>query len=192
MIVVLTGLMGRVLPKGFIPPEDLGYMYLNVQLPAAASLQRTAAVCDEIDEILAATPGVKYYTGVVGFSLLSTVFTTYNAFYFITLDPWAERGAQGPRRCASCCPIVRERLAAHHRRRGVPVPAADHSRRRDRRAASRSCSRTAPARTSSSSPRTRAAFMEAARKRPEFMALMTTLLPERPPGATPTSTATRC
>ena len=54
-------------------------------------MQRTAAVADKVDAILKDTPGVKYYTGVVGFSLLSSVFTTYNAFYFITLDPWDER-----------------------------------------------------------------------------------------------------
>jgi HAE1 family hydrophobic/amphiphilic exporter-1 len=95
VITILTGLLGRVLPKGFIPPEDLGYVYLNVQLPAGASLERTAAVCDEIDRLLATTPGVKYYTGIVGFSLLSTVFTPYNAFYFVTLDPWSERVPKG-------------------------------------------------------------------------------------------------
>jgi multidrug efflux pump subunit AcrB len=70
-------------------------MYLNVQLPEASSIQRTAELCRQIDAILASTPGVKYYTGVVGFSLLSSVFTTYNAFYFITLDPWDERVPKG-------------------------------------------------------------------------------------------------
>src|SRR5215468_10897097 len=49
VIGVLTGALGRVVPKGFVPPEDLGYMYMNVQLPAGASMERTAAVCDEID-----------------------------------------------------------------------------------------------------------------------------------------------
>src|SRR5262249_10854854 len=87
--------LGLRVPKGFIPPEDLGYLYLNVQLPPAASLQRTAAVADQIDRILAQTPGVKFYTGVVGFSLLSNVFTTYNAVYFLTLDPWDERTPKG-------------------------------------------------------------------------------------------------
>src|SRR5215472_8723143 len=91
VIGILIGGIGRVLPKGFIPPEDLGYVYLNVQLPPGSSLERTSALCREVDRILGSTPGVKYYTGVMGFSLLSSVFTTYNAFYFITLDPWDER-----------------------------------------------------------------------------------------------------
>jgi HAE1 family hydrophobic/amphiphilic exporter-1 len=66
-------------------------VYLNVQLPEASSLQRTDKVTKEIEAILKDTPGVKYATSVVGFSLLSTVSTTYNAFLFVTLDPWDER-----------------------------------------------------------------------------------------------------
>src|SRR5262249_7273232 len=94
LLVFMTGIvgfLGKKLPQGFIPPEDLGYLYLAVQLPAASSLQRTSAVLDQIDEILKVTPGVQYYTGVAGFNLLSSVFTTYNGVYFLTLKPWDER-----------------------------------------------------------------------------------------------------
>ena len=66
-----------------------------MQLPLAASLQRTSAVNDKLDAILKATPGVKYYTGVAGFSLLSSVNTTYSSFYFVTLDGWKERDKKG-------------------------------------------------------------------------------------------------
>jgi len=71
--------------------EDQGFVYLNVQLPEASSLQRTDQVCKQIEAILQDTPGVKYATTVAGFSLLSSVSTTYNAFLFVTLDPWEER-----------------------------------------------------------------------------------------------------
>ncbi|MFN9954367.1 MAG: efflux RND transporter permease subunit, partial [bacterium] len=37
------------------------------------------------------TPGVEYVTTAVGFNLLSQVYTTYNAFFFVTLKPWGER-----------------------------------------------------------------------------------------------------
>ena len=50
---------------------------------------------DKIDAILKETPGVKYYTGVAGFSLLSFAFTTYNSFYFVTLEDWGERDKHG-------------------------------------------------------------------------------------------------
>ena len=73
---------------------------MNVQLPDAASLQRTDAVCKQIEAILTDTPGVQTYNTVVGFSLLSGVNTTYNGFYFVTLDAVGRarhRGAHGRR-----------------------------------------------------------------------------------------------
>ena len=50
----------------------------------------TAAAAD-VEKILANTPGVQYATSVVGFSLLSFVRTSYNAFFFVTFKPWDER-----------------------------------------------------------------------------------------------------
>ncbi|HET9962303.1 MAG TPA: multidrug efflux RND transporter permease subunit [Nitrospiraceae bacterium] len=91
LVAVASGLMGARLPSGFLPMEDQGYVYLNVQLPEASSLQRTDEVCRRIEAILKQTPGVQYATTVVGYSLLSTVSTTYNAFFFVTLAPWEER-----------------------------------------------------------------------------------------------------
>ncbi len=94
-ITVLTGVLGARLPQSFLPDEDQGFFYMNVQLPAAASLQRTDAVCKEIEELLKNTPGVQTYNTVVGFSLLSGVNTTYSGFYFVTLEPWEERDKVG-------------------------------------------------------------------------------------------------
>ncbi|MBV9673387.1 MAG: efflux RND transporter permease subunit, partial [Verrucomicrobia bacterium] len=82
---------GRQLPTSFLPDEDQGYFYINLQLPNAASLQRTDEVCRKIESILAQTPGVQYTTAVVGFSLLSQVQTTFNAFFFVTLNSWETR-----------------------------------------------------------------------------------------------------
>ncbi len=98
-IVVITlivfsagaGVLGRFLPPGFLPDEDAGYSFINLQLPNSASTQRTSAVAKKIEDILANTPGVKYTTSVIGFSLLSTTQTTYNAFFFVSLDPWSQR-----------------------------------------------------------------------------------------------------
>ena len=90
-VTVLAVLAGRQLPSSFLPEEDQGYMYINVQLPNAASMPRTDAVCRKIEAILGRTPGVKYYSTVLGFSLLSQAQTTYNALFFVTLKPWDER-----------------------------------------------------------------------------------------------------
>ena len=96
-VVMLAGLgvaaylfSGRV-PTSFLPDEDQGYIFLHLQLPEAASLERTDAVCKKIEDILAKTPGVKYTTRVAGFSLLSFTTTTYNGFFFVTLKDWDER-----------------------------------------------------------------------------------------------------
>jgi HAE1 family hydrophobic/amphiphilic exporter-1 len=95
VIALSAGLLGSRLPRAFLPEEDQGYFFMNIQLPTAASLQRTDNVAKQIEGILKETPGVQTYNTVVGFSLLSFVNTTYNAFYFVTLKPWDERDAQG-------------------------------------------------------------------------------------------------
>jgi len=86
-----AGFFGSKIPSSFLPDEDQGYLYINLQLPNAASLQRTDEVARKIEDALAKTPGVKYTTSVIGFSLLSFVRTSYNGFFFVTLKPWDER-----------------------------------------------------------------------------------------------------
>jgi HAE1 family hydrophobic/amphiphilic exporter-1 len=88
---VIATFFGLHLPSSFLPDEDQGYAYINMQLPNAASLERTSAVATQVEQILAKTPGVRYTTSVIGFSLLSLVRTSYNAFFFVTLKPWGDR-----------------------------------------------------------------------------------------------------
>ncbi len=90
---LMTGWLGKRVPSGFLPEEDQGYLYAAVQLPNAASLQRTDEVARKVEQMAKETPGVKYVTSVVGFSLLSGVQNTYSAFFFITLKEWKERKA---------------------------------------------------------------------------------------------------
>jgi HAE1 family hydrophobic/amphiphilic exporter-1 len=89
----LDGVLGRNLQTSFVPEEDYGFFFLNVQLPPAASLERTDEVCRHIEQILAETAGVDKATTVAGFSLLTRVSSSNSAFYFIALKPWEERGA---------------------------------------------------------------------------------------------------
>jgi HAE1 family hydrophobic/amphiphilic exporter-1 len=89
--VALCVLLAKKLPAGFLPNEDQGYFFINVQLPDASSLQRTDAVCQKVEKILEGTKGVKYVTTVAGFSLLSGATAPYTGFYFISLEPWDER-----------------------------------------------------------------------------------------------------
>jgi HAE1 family hydrophobic/amphiphilic exporter-1 len=90
-LAIGAGLFGSRLPSSFLPEEDQGYIYLALQLPDAASLERTDKVCREIEDFLSKTPGVQYTTSVIGFSLLSLASDTYHAFFFVTFKPWSER-----------------------------------------------------------------------------------------------------
>ena len=90
---VMAVAIGRRLPSSFVPEEDYGYFLLNVQLPPAASLERTDAVSRKIDRVLARTEGIANFNTIVGFSLLSRVTASNYGFYFIGLKPWDERGA---------------------------------------------------------------------------------------------------
>jgi len=91
VMTVGTGLIGGKVPGGFLPEEDQGYMYAGVQLPDAASRQRTDAAVIQMEKIIMTTPGVEYCTAVSGYSMLSGVSNSYSGFFFITLKPWEER-----------------------------------------------------------------------------------------------------
>ncbi len=88
---VAGGFFANRVPSSFLPDEDQGYAFVNMQLPNGASMERTTAAAADVEKILASTPGVQYTTSVVGFSLLSYVRTSYNAFFFVTFKPWDER-----------------------------------------------------------------------------------------------------
>jgi len=82
---------GKVLPSSFLPDEDQGYMYIQMQLPEASSIQASMEAARTVENLLKATPGVKYCNTVTGFSLLSLTRTSYNSFFWVTLQPWEDR-----------------------------------------------------------------------------------------------------
>ena len=90
---LLDGVLAKRVKTSFLPEEDYGYLFMNVQLPPAASLERTDAVCRKIDEMLSKTDGVQAFNTIEGFSLLTRVSASYNAFYFVELKPWSKRGS---------------------------------------------------------------------------------------------------
>ena len=102
---VAAGFVSGKVPSSFLPDEDQGYFYVNLQLPNAASLQRTDEVARKVENIMAQTPGVRYTTTVVGFSLLSLVRTSYNAFFFVTLNDWKDRKSR-----AEQFQVIKQRL----------------------------------------------------------------------------------
>ena len=91
VFVVAGVFFGKVLPSSFLPDEDQGYMYVQMQLPEASSLEATSDAAREVEAVLKDTPGVQYTSTVMGFSLLSLTRTSYNAFFWVTLQPWEDR-----------------------------------------------------------------------------------------------------
>jgi hydrophobic/amphiphilic exporter-1 (mainly G- bacteria), HAE1 family len=94
ILLLLVGgayLLGKNVPSSFLPEEDQGFLYVGLQLPPASSLQRTSEASREIEDILMKTPGVRYVSSVIGYSLLSGVSTTYSSFFFVSLKDWDER-----------------------------------------------------------------------------------------------------
>ncbi|HXU37745.1 MAG TPA: multidrug efflux RND transporter permease subunit [Blastocatellia bacterium] len=89
----LDAVLGLRLPTSFLPDEDYGYLLLNVQLPPAASLERTDVVLKKVEAILDRTDGIQAYNTIGGFSLLTRVSASYNGFFFVILKPWNERSS---------------------------------------------------------------------------------------------------
>jgi multidrug efflux pump len=89
--LLVDAYFGRTLPTSFLPEEDYGYAMLHVQLPEAASLERTDETLKKIEAILLKTDGVRYHTSIGGFSLLNRISASYQAFFFMSFQPWDER-----------------------------------------------------------------------------------------------------
>src|SRR5919106_1014772 len=96
-LVVLIGvaaasyLIMQRTPTGFLPEEDQGGFFVNVQLPDAASIKRTAAVMGQVDAILRDTPGVESTTAVIGLDFLDSVTQPNSGFFFVQLKPFEQR-----------------------------------------------------------------------------------------------------
>src|SRR5215813_4110176 len=91
VVVVGVGLIGRTLPAGFIPDEDQGLFGVNVQLPPAASLERTSAVLRKVEEILAKVEGVDSYQTIGGYGAVTATYQPNFGTIFVRLKPWEER-----------------------------------------------------------------------------------------------------
>jgi HAE1 family hydrophobic/amphiphilic exporter-1 len=103
-IVLLAGWGFASLPTGFLPEEDQGYLLAGVQLPDAASLERTREVTAKIDAIFGETPGVESWVTIGGYSLLDATVSSNAATYYVITEPWEERD------------VTQDEILAHLRR----------------------------------------------------------------------------
>ncbi len=92
IILVLVVVVMKFLPSGFLPSEDQGYFFVNINTPKAYSLQKTDAVTRQVETLLAKMEGVESYTMIPGFSILDNSVSTTNGMCFVKLKSWKERG----------------------------------------------------------------------------------------------------
>jgi multidrug efflux pump subunit AcrB len=82
-------------PSGFIPMQDKGYLLVNIQLPDAASVERTARIMGRIAEIAGKTEGVKHTVAIAGQSILLGANAPNFGAMYVMLDDFHERTARG-------------------------------------------------------------------------------------------------
>ncbi|QDL99874.1 multidrug efflux RND transporter permease subunit [Rhodopseudomonas palustris] len=80
-------------PSGFLPEEDQGAFFINVQLPDGASVARTEATVIEVEKLVKQMPEVRDVLSIVGLSLLDNYSASNNAFMIVQLKPFADRKA---------------------------------------------------------------------------------------------------
>ena len=90
-VAVGAGLLGKVLPAGFIPDEDQGIFGVNVQLPPGASLERTSVVLKKVEEILGKTEGIESFQTIGGYGAVTNTYQSNYGSMFARLHPWEER-----------------------------------------------------------------------------------------------------
>lgn len=106
--IALIGVaIGGRLPTSFLPEEDQGYVFVAMQLPQAASLQRTSDAGAKVEKIIQSTPGVDSVIMVNGYNVLSSTQTTNNAVFFVSLKDWEER-----RSASESARAIQQRLSA--------------------------------------------------------------------------------
>lgn len=93
LVAVFGGIyvLGKHVPGGFIPDEDKGYLFIAVELPEGASLQRSDAVLKQVEAIVGSTHGVRSALGLAGFNIMNTLNFPNSAMMFVGLEDWEER-----------------------------------------------------------------------------------------------------
>ena len=94
LLVIVGGgiwLLGKVVPGGFIPDEDKGYLFVAIELPEGASLQRSDALLKQVESIVGNTKGVRSALAISGMNILNSLNVPNAAMMFVGLDDWEER-----------------------------------------------------------------------------------------------------
>src|SRR5216684_1251397 len=178
LVALAAGWFGKTLPTGFLPEEDQGFLYVSVQLPFAASMDRTVAVCKQVEDMVLSTPGVESCTTVGGFNLLSFTRNTYSATFWVGLKDWDKRAKR-----EESYPAIKANLAKKLSRVPAAIAFAFPPPAISGVGTAGGFTMVLEDRAGKDIPflaANVAKFMEAARKRPEIANISTTFLPAVP------------
>ena len=90
VIFAAAGWLVKTVPTGFVPAEDQGFLFVDVQLPDAAASGRTKEVMHKLGDIVKNDPAATDFIAVSGFSLLGGAGSN-NALGIVVLKDWEER-----------------------------------------------------------------------------------------------------
>jgi len=91
LFLALTGVLGKIVPGGFIPEEDQGAIYANITTPNGSTLERTERVVDEVQKIANSIADVENVSSLAGYSVLSEGTGAVYGMNLISLKPWDKR-----------------------------------------------------------------------------------------------------
>jgi HAE1 family hydrophobic/amphiphilic exporter-1 len=91
LFLFLIGLLGKMVPSGFIPEEDQGAIYANITTPNGSTLERTERVVDEVQKIANKMTDVENVSSLAGYSVLSDGTGAVYGMNLISLKPWEKR-----------------------------------------------------------------------------------------------------
>jgi len=90
-LVFATYYMFKIVPTGFVPAEDQGYLMVMIQTPEGTSLEQTGKVCSKVENVLKNMPGIDNIVMIGGYNLLNAAMDPSSAAAFVMLDPWDKR-----------------------------------------------------------------------------------------------------
>lgn len=102
LVLILLGILFgaafilfKKVPTTFVPQEDMGAMFLSLELPDAASSQRTREIATRVNQILSEDSAVNHYMGVTGINFIANAIKPNSATWFVNLKPWGVRYPKG-------------------------------------------------------------------------------------------------
>jgi HAE1 family hydrophobic/amphiphilic exporter-1 len=95
VLFLAAGYLFKKVPTTFVPQEDMGALFISIELPDASSTERTQAIVREINGILLGDSAVGHFFGVTGMNFIANAVKPNSATYFVSLKSWAERYKHG-------------------------------------------------------------------------------------------------